>query len=205
MGVHLDLTVAADDGTTLKLEALLGRGERGAAVVAAPHPLYGGELSNPVVAAIAEGLERVGVAPLRFNFRGTGRSAGTASGRPADADADFRAALDALAARHPGPYIGAGYSFGAAAALRVAARDSRLAQLVLVAPPLAMIDRAQLAGFAGPSTLLFGDDDSYAPLAELRRAFAGLERVQLRVLAGEDHFFATGVEQLCGLVAQAVQ
>jgi alpha/beta superfamily hydrolase len=204
MSERLDVTVTAGEGPPLALEALLDRGERGAAVVAPPHPLYGGELSNPVVAAIAEGLTRAGIAALRFNFRGVGGSGGTPSGRAADADADYAAALDALAARRAAPYLGAGYSFGAAAALRVAARDSRIARLVLVAPPLAMIDRAALDAFAGPVTVLVGDEDAYAPLGQLERLVAGRARVALQVLPGEDHFFATGAERLTALVAEAL-
>jgi alpha/beta superfamily hydrolase len=202
MSERLDITVTASEGSGLELEALLGSGERGAAVVAPPHPLYGGELSNPVVAAIAEGLARAGIAALRFNFRGVGRSAGTPSGRAADADADYAAALDGLSVRRAAPYLGAGYSFGAAAALRVAARDLRIARLVLVAPPLAMIDRAALDAFAGPVTVLVGDEDAYAPLAQLERLLAGRDRLALHVLTGEDHFFGTGAGRLSALVAE---
>ena len=53
MPERLTVTVSARDGRTLELTAMLGRGERGAAVVAPPHPLYGGEIGNPVVVAIA--------------------------------------------------------------------------------------------------------------------------------------------------------
>ena len=67
-------------------------GRRGAAVIAPPHPLYGGRLDNPVVIALADGLRAAGLATLCFNFRGVGGSSGHASGAAADADADYRAA-----------------------------------------------------------------------------------------------------------------
>jgi uncharacterized protein len=192
----------AGAGSALRLEAVLGRGARGAAVVAHPHPVYGGELSNPVVAAIAQGLERAEIAPLRFNFRGCGESEGVPSADPVQADADLSAAFAALCARHPGPYLAAGYSFGAAAALRAAAREPRLARLILVAPPLAMLDRAALRAYGGPIAVLVGDGDHYAPVPELERALAEAQRATLHLLTGEDHFFSRpGCDRIAELVA----
>lgn len=194
----------AGAGSALRLEAVLGRGARGAAVVAHPHPVYGGELGNPVVVAVAQGLERAQVAPLRFNFRGCGDSDGAPSADSVQADADFAAAFAALCARHPGPYLAAGYSFGAAAALRAAAREPRLLRLILVAPPIAMLDRAALRGFAGPIAVLVGDDDNYAPVAELERALAEAPQATVEVIAGEDHFFShAGCERIAEHVARA--
>jgi hypothetical protein len=58
-----------------------GSSESGAgAVVAPPHPLYGGELSNPVVGALVAGLNSVGIAGLAFNYRGVGGSDGQVNG-----------------------------------------------------------------------------------------------------------------------------
>ena len=51
-----------------------------------------------------------------------------------DADADYRAALGRLAVELPGPLLAAGYSFGAAAALRCSAGDAGVSALLLVAP-----------------------------------------------------------------------
>jgi alpha/beta superfamily hydrolase len=61
----------------LELEALLSResGDR-AVVVTHPHPLYGGEMHNPVVEIIARAYQKIGYATLRFNFRGVGNSRG---------------------------------------------------------------------------------------------------------------------------------
>ncbi len=201
---RLDIHVPGAAGQPdLRLENALGSGERGAAVVAHPHPLYGGDMSNPVVEAIAAGLELAGIAPLRFNFRGCGQSDGAPTADAALADADMRAAFAALRGHRPEPYIACGYSFGAATALRFAAKEPAIAALILVAPPVAMIDRAALKAYAGPLTLLLGDHDSYARLPELERALAGAPRVSLQILEGEDHFFSEGGEQLPSLVAAA--
>ena len=50
---------------------------RAAVVFAHPHPQYGGDMYNNVVDAIAEGILAAGIAALRFNFRGVGRSGGS--------------------------------------------------------------------------------------------------------------------------------
>ena len=48
-----------------------------AAVILHPHPLHGGTMQNKVVTTLARGFNELGMATLRFNFRGVGASAGT--------------------------------------------------------------------------------------------------------------------------------
>src|SRR5271166_3947152 len=69
---------------------------RGGAVVAPPHPLYGGSMENPVVSELAFVCARAGLASLRFNWRGVGASSGVPSGALADAADDYAAALSHL-------------------------------------------------------------------------------------------------------------
>ena len=57
-----------------------------------PHPLHGGTMHTKALYQTAKALTRVGVAALRFNFRGVGASAGTFDAGPGEQD-DFRAAL----------------------------------------------------------------------------------------------------------------
>lgn len=179
-------------GPSIDLEAVFQAGTRGGALVAPPHPMYGGRLDNPVVVGLARGLRAAGRAVLRFNFRGTGRSQGTASADSPPADADYRAAFDALATRQPGPYVAAGYSFGAATALRVGASLAGVERLILIAPPLSMIEMPALRASALPITVIVGDDDAYAPLEPLRQLLEPLPHVALHVIDGSDHFFSTG-------------
>ena len=61
----------------LTIEGLLERipGDRGV-VVTHPHPLYGGDMFNPVVKAISNSYRDKGYSTLRINFRGgSGRAA----------------------------------------------------------------------------------------------------------------------------------
>jgi len=46
-------------------------------VITHPHPLYGGDMDNPVVKAIAKAFQQKGYTTLRFNFRGVGGSQGS--------------------------------------------------------------------------------------------------------------------------------
>lgn len=183
----------------LKLEALLcaGVGPRAgsveqAAVVAPPHPLAGGTLSNPVVIALADSLNAWGLTSLSFNYRGTEASEGTATDSVEAAVEDYRAAAYALRARCAGPYVYAGYSFGAATALLAARDQAEIAALVLLAPPLGMLLSEDLAALTCPIVLLCGDDDDYAPLPALEARVSGQAHVSLDVIVGADHFFHYG-------------
>ena len=83
-----------------------------AAVLTHPHPLYGGDLHNSVVATMAAAFEDNNWSTLRFNFRGTGRSGGHFSEGRAEVD-DVQAAIGHLTGLGFKRISLAGYSFGA--------------------------------------------------------------------------------------------
>lgn len=172
--------------------------ETGGAVIAPPHPLYGGSMESPVVNEIAFACEKVGMAGLRFNWRGIGASAGQASGKPEDAVEDYCAALDFLQDTVSPPLVAAGYSFGGATAVAASERTT-VRRLVLVAPPPSMLDRARLESFRGKVFIAVGDRDNLAPASELEAIAEGLDRVQFEVLDHTDHFFVSspGLKDLC--------
>ena len=170
------------------------------AVIAPPHPLYGGHLSNPVVEAIGLGLLRRGVGAIAFNWRGVGLSQGRASGEAEPACEDFRAALAAVAshskelASSEGPRcIAAGYSFGAATALAVALDDERVSEVIAVAPPVAMLPRDLAAACRGKRVLVVAaEHDDFGPPTRLAAAFASIASARVMTIAGADHFFSHG-------------
>ena len=183
------IPVAADG---LALDGLWQPGSGRGAVIAPPHPEYGGSLDHPVVSEIAHALYRRGYASLRFNWRGVGASQGRLTGDPAAAAADYAAALDHVERTLDAPIIGAGYSFGAATVLRVALRDPRLRSLLLVAPPLSMIRKLPIADYGGPLRVIVGSEDAYARPAELSEVLAPLANARLEVIHRADHFFGSG-------------
>jgi alpha/beta superfamily hydrolase len=193
-------------GEGLVLEAVWQAGSGRGAVVAPPHPVYGGSLENPVCNELAYGLWRAGWASLRFNWRGVGASQGRISGDPVTADADYRAALESLALNFAPPLLAAGYSFGAAAALRIALSDKRIGPLVLVAPPVAMLADLDLEKLRGPLHVIVGGRDEFAPAEQLAHVLEPLPHTQLDVIPRVDHFFAaSGLAELSELVRQAGQ
>ena len=159
----------------------------GGFVLCHPHPLYGGDMDNPVVTRAAEVAQAAGYATLRFNFRGVGASEGVHDKGQGEQD-DVRAAMAALGARLPtGAPVGAiGYSFGAHAAAR--ATRPGPAPLGLIAPPLAMYDFAFLERNGGPTLLAAGTRDAYCPAEALRRLAEATGALE-RLIEGADHFF----------------
>src|SRR5690606_32187346 len=124
---------------------------RAAVVFAHPHPQFGGTMHTKAVFQGAKGLTRIGCAVLRFNFRGVGRSAGEFDLGDGE-KADFRAALDYMAAKYPGTRLwAAGFSFGSWVALEVGAEDDRVDTLIGIAPPVATSVSAMDYSF--PNTL----------------------------------------------------
>jgi len=182
-------------GGALVLEGLYvavsGEEPRGA-VIAPPHPLYGGSMDSPVVNELAHACDRAGVASLRFNWRGVGASAGEPSGDEGDADADYGASLEQIAETVPGALVACGYSFGAAAAARAAAREPRVTHRVLVAPPPSLLDAAALAAFPGHTLILVGEADALAPADDLEALTEGHGRLAVVRVPEADHFFAFG-------------
>lgn len=175
------------------------------AIVAAPHPLYGGSMDNPVVSELAYAACRAGIASLRFNWRGVGASAGAPSGDLRHGALDVAAALAQMADTVGGPLVGLGYSFGAAALVRLGALAQqdpgvgahaawpRVRHLVLVAPPPSLLDTQVLASFRGSVLVIAAADDGIAPASQLGRIAAALPRGRCVVVADADHFFAAGL------------
>ena len=179
-----------------RLEARLAESPTATAglVLCHPHPLYGGDMDNPVIVRAAEVAQGRGLTTLRFNFRGVGASGGTHGGGIAEED-DVRAALAraraALSANAPLGLLG--YSFGAWVSARVAAKRSGLSlPLCLVAPPLGMLDWTTVpTGATGATPLLIvaGTRDQYCPLPDLERFTTRLPGARTAIIEGADHFF----------------
>ena len=118
------VTIALGDGGPGDLEGLFiaGRAVRsGGAVIAPPHPLYGGSMDSPVVAELAHACRGADLASLRFNWRGVGASGGEPTGDLDAAAEDYAAGLAFLAESVDAPLVACGYSFGALAAARCSA------------------------------------------------------------------------------------
>jgi hypothetical protein len=190
-------------GPAGRLEAVLNEGAPDspfAAVVCHPHPKGGGTLHNKVVYHAMKVLNdpALGLAlpVLRFNFRGTGLSQGTHDGK-LEAE-DVRAAMDWLENEYRLPLVVAGFSFGAAMALKACcgAGEDRSAVRALAALGLPTEAEGRqytyrfLSGCATPKLFLSGDHDQYASAAQLAQIVdSAAEPKRLLLIPGADHFF----------------
>jgi len=166
-------------------------------VVCHPHPQYGGDMRNNVVSAVCETALAVGVAALRFNFRGTGGSEGAYDGGRGEQQ-DAAAALSylrSLAEIDAGRVALAGYSFGAGVALRAAGDNRGLSALIAISIPTA--GGWPQGDSACPVLFLSGDGDQYSDPEALRRLAAGLgDQSEVTVMPGVDHFWAGAEDRL---------
>jgi alpha/beta superfamily hydrolase len=177
----------------MALEGLLALPSYGAsvgAVVCHPHPLYGGEMHNTVVTALARGLRSAGVATLRFNFRGVGESQGQHDEGRGEVDDVTAAVSFLLSQRTFETVVVAGYSFGAFVGMKAGAQDDRVHKLVGVALSVRSRDVSFLDGVTKPKLLVCGDRDDHAPLAQMQKLAGQLPKpCELVVLPRTDHFF----------------
>jgi uncharacterized protein len=188
-------------GPAGRLEAILMSpdGEpRAAAVVCHAHPLQGGVMHFKVVFRAAKALQAEGVAALRFNFRGVGRSAGIHDEGRGEQD-DVRAALDELQRRFPGlPFLTGGFSFGSAMALRAGCADARVRALFALGFPMTMVtDMSYLTTCTRPRLFVQGEHDPFGPAPTVRALVSTLpEPKALAVVPGADHFFTGHLDEL---------
>lgn len=160
------------------------------AVVCHPHPLYGGEMHNNVVTALVSAFQQQGIATLRFNFRGVGRSGGAHGEGVAELE-DVKAAVTYLLSRQAvQTVVVAGYSFGSMVGLQAGAADPRVHKIIGVAFPVGLRDPSFLLPVTKPKLLVSGDHDNYSPIPDLQNLVAKLpDPKQLVVVKGADHFF----------------
>jgi alpha/beta superfamily hydrolase len=187
------------------LEALLDvpEGEsRAVAVFGHPHPLHGGTMHTKALYQAAKAMPRIGVAALRFNFRGVGRSAGTFDSGPGE-QADFSAAISFVHDRFPDvPIWAAGMSFGSWVAMTVGAEDVRVSLLLGIAPPVDRYDFTALLTCTLPKFIVHGEADELISIKEVRKFYAKLpEPKELVTIEDANHLF----EGKTSLVGEAVE
>jgi len=179
-------------GSAGNLEALIelpAADPAGVAVVCHPHPQHGGTMQNKVAHTLAKSFLKLDFAALRFNFRGVGRSEGEFADGVGEAE-DVLSAVAEARVRFPGlPLWLAGFSFGAAMAIRVAA-DAGADGLVSVAPAAHRFAGRLDAQPSCPWLIVHAEADELIPIDESIEWVDGLEPgPELVVFPDASHFF----------------
>jgi alpha/beta superfamily hydrolase len=181
------------EGPAGKLEALLESGEGTTplanAVICHPHPLHGGAMDNKVVHTLSRAFVGLGFRALRFNFRGVGQSEGEYDNGPGELQ-------DALAAvtwmRNSGPDLPlwiAGFSFGAAIAIRTA-METEVDGLISIAPAAARLAKGMDKQPECPWLIIHGDQDELVDVDETVEWVNELKPgPELAVFQDSTHFF----------------
>ncbi|MBT8092083.1 MAG: alpha/beta hydrolase [Gammaproteobacteria bacterium] len=161
----------------------------GKVVVCHPHPQHGGTMRNKVAHTLARAFVRVGYAALRFNFRGTEASEGRFDDGVGELD-DALTAIEWMREQElPGELWLAGFSFGAAIAVR-AAIETDVDGLISVAPAISRFASQLKCQPTCPWLVLQGDEDELVNIDETIDWFNGLDPgPELQIVEGAEHFF----------------
>jgi hypothetical protein len=167
--------------------------------------LFGGTMQNKVVTTVARAFHDAGVPTVRFNFRGTGASAGAFDAGRGETD-DAAAAADWGSARWPGRELHlAGFSFGAYVALRLA-QQRRVRSLITIAPPVGRFDFSLLHAKIDRWLIVQGDaDDVVDPEAVAAWAASLTPAPRVALISGAGHFFHGRLNELRSLVSGEIR
>jgi alpha/beta superfamily hydrolase len=162
---------------------------KGIALVAHPHPLYGGTMENKVAQTLARTFVTLGYVAARINFRGVGASEGVHDHGHGETD-DMMILYQHMVQKYPGlPVSLSGFSFGTFVqshlAQRLAAAGTPAERLVLVGTAAA---KWEIANVPADTILIHGENDDTIPLIDVLD-YARPQDIPVIVIPGADHFF----------------
>lgn len=163
---------------------------RGLALVAHPHPLFGGTMNNKVVHTLTRAFVALGYATARMNFRGVGSSGGVYDAGVGETD-DMALLLTHMQQQYPGlPFALAGFSFGTFVQTQL---QKRLETQATPAERLVLVGAAPgkwpLPTVPADTILIHGEQDDTIPLADVFE-WARPQDLPILVVTGADHFFS---------------
>jgi alpha/beta superfamily hydrolase len=203
MNKHEKFTLTGGAGNMQCVLMLPGEdAPRGIALVAHPHPLYGGTMDNKVAQTLARTFVGLGYATALFNFRGVGTSEGVHDHGHGETD-DMQVMLEHMRARFPGlPVALTGFSFGtfvqAQLQQRLIAAGQPAERLVLVG---AAAGKWAMPEVPADTILIHGETDDTIPLADVFE-WARPQDIPVIVIPGADHFFHRKLGHIKNLVTQ---
>ena len=169
---------------------------RGVALIAHPHPLFGGSLDNKVVQTLARAFLELGYETWRPNFRGVGATEGMHDEGRGELE-DLLAVLRSIPAEKP---VLAGFSFGAALQAQLAQRVTP-ERLVLVGVG---VTRLHTPAVPADTVVIHGEKDETVPLAAVLD-WARPQELPIVLVPGADHFFHRKLHVLRAIVTSSWQ
>jgi alpha/beta superfamily hydrolase len=186
----------------IKLEAVLNENSLHKAVaITHPHPLYGGNMDNPVVMSIEKAFFKKGFSTLRLNFRGTGNSTGMFDDGNGEQD-DVLAALAFLQQKKGYDRILlAGYSFGARVNANLIASGCEIDDHIMVSPPVRIMSFDDIKKMPNTGLIVTGEDDDIAPANLIRDHIKrwGIN-TQYKTIKDCDHFYSNSLDKLENII-----
>lgn len=179
---------------------------RGVAIICHPHPLYSGTMNNKVVTTIAKAMEELGLATVRFNFRGVGKSEGSYGEMRGEIE-DLKAVKQWVNRMSPDlPVWLAGFSFGSYIAAMVANMSTDVVSLITVAPAVTHANFNQLVSIKCPWLILQGGKDEVVSYDAVRE-FVGRSPVPVTFITIPDatHFFHGQLLELRTAILEGVK
>ncbi len=179
-----------------------GQPSKGVAVIAHPHPLFGGTLDNKVVQTLARAFTQCGWTAVRFNFRGVGGTQGVHDEGQGELD-DMLAVVASMAPQ--GALCLAGFSFGAFVTTHAFDKlhsTRQIDKLVLVGTSVVRSAAAPIdAADHAKTIVIHGEvDDTVALSAVLD--WARPQSLPVTVVPGGGHFFHGQLPLLKSLVVR---
>jgi alpha/beta superfamily hydrolase len=175
---------------------------RGVALVAHPHPLYGGTMDNKVAQTLARAFVAIGYAAVRMNFRGVGKSEGKHDAGHGETD-DMALLLTHMQQEYPTlPVALAGFSFGtfvlAQLQQRLIAQGTPAERLVLVG---CAAGKWAMPEVPANTILIHGEQDETIPLSAVLD-WARPQDLPVIVVPGADHFFHRKLQHIKNFVVE---
>ena len=188
------------------LEGLYHESDSGLGVVIThPHPLYGGDMFNPVVEAIADAYRKQRFATLRFNFRGTGQSGGAYDQGIGEQD-DVAGAIAFLKERGITGIHLSGYSFGSYVNAMAMQKGLSVEGATLVAPPVAFIEFREGIRLPTLTAVVAGSRDEFAPPPQIRRHLSQWNPdSRFHIIEGADHFYFGYLDEVTATLSGHIQ
>jgi uncharacterized protein len=192
----MEKSVAFSSGS-YEIEGRLAEGDPARGVVIThPHPLYGGNMHNNVVAAVNRSYQKIGFTALRFNFRGVGGSRGNYDDGMGEQE-DVGAAVAYLADSGIRQIDLAGYSFGAWVNALAVNGGLKIDNMIMVSPPVAFIDFKSILNLNSLKLIVTGSRDDIAPADRVEKTYPNWNpTAKFEVISGADHFYGGYIDQL---------